>query len=71
MMYWTPRRKAALLAAIESNQIKRPPDLSQEELDSWRQDSLLFGEAGLRSTRLQTYRPSRLRKRNSHARSIR
>ena len=59
---WTAAKKAALLDMILSYKIEVAkvlefyPDLTTEELVSWRELYLLYGNAGLRSTRQQNYR---------------
>jgi len=60
-MRWLPRRKAAVLAAIDDGalsaaQAQQLYELSREELDSWRRDFAAHGVPGLRLTRLQAYR---------------
>ena len=59
---WVIRRKAQVLAAIRAGTITRQAalerySLSDEELDSWQLASEVAGMYGLRSTRLQAYKP--------------
>jgi len=56
-----PRRKAAVVAAVQSGAIGleeacRRYRLSEEEFRAWERDIEIHGVAGLRSTRLQIYR---------------
>jgi two-component system cell cycle response regulator CtrA len=65
---WTPRRKAEVLEAVASGQITleealRRHQLTQEEFLAWQRAYEAFGLPGLRSTRLQQYRPLRPRRR--------
>lgn len=67
-MYWTVRRKAALVTAIKMGKItavwaRCRFRLSDEELDSWITAIERNGIPGLRATRFQIYRdaPSRSR----------
>ena len=58
---WTIRRKAAILAAVRAGEITREEacsryELSEEEFLSWQRTFEAHGLAGLRVTRLQTYR---------------
>ena len=58
---WVPRRKAAVVAAVQSGAIGleeacRRYRLSEEEFRAWERDIEIHGVAGLRSTRLQIYR---------------
>ncbi len=58
---WVPRRRAAVVAAVQSGAIGleeacRRYSLSEEEFRTWERDIEVYGVAGLRSTRLQIYR---------------
>jgi hypothetical protein len=58
---WTPRRKAAVIAAIRGRIItvqeaRERYGLSAEELAAWERDLDRFGVPGLRATRVQIYR---------------
>jgi len=58
---WTPRRKAALVKALKSNEIsleeaQRRFGVSPEEFRSWVASFERYGTPGLRSTRYQIYR---------------
>jgi transposase-like protein len=58
---WTIRRKAAVLAAVRAGEITREEvcsryEISEAEFHSWRRTFELYGLAGLRVTRLRTYR---------------
>ena len=60
---WVIRRKAAVVAAVESGKITleeacRRYQLTEEEFRSWQQAYRSHGLAGLRATRVQQYRPS-------------
>jgi Protein of unknown function (DUF1153) len=62
---WTPKRKAALLAMIESGEVE-PARLvrlgfSQEELATWRRDFLDHGVYGLYVYSLHYHHPNRLK----------
>lgn len=59
-MRWTPKRKAAIVAAIENGDLsvaeaKRQNSMSDEEIAAWRRDYAAHGAPGLRVTKLQTY----------------
>ena len=58
---WVPRRKAAVVAAVQSGVISleeacRRYRLSEEEFHAWERGIATHGVAGLRITRLQIYR---------------
>jgi hypothetical protein len=60
---WTPRRKAEALMAVMSGEITledalRRHQLTEEEFRAWQRAYEAHGLPGLRSTRLQQYRPS-------------
>lgn len=62
---WSPSRKAAVVAAARAGLISREEArarymLSDEELVAWERDFDENGIPGLRTTRLQCYRPTRL-----------
>ena len=62
---WVVRRKAELVAAIRGGLISLEDaceryQLSEEELESWASSLAKHGVRGLRSTRLQHYRKSRV-----------
>ena len=62
---WSPSRKAAVVVATRAGLISREEArarymLSDEELVAWERDLDQNGVPGLRSTRLQCYRPNRL-----------
>jgi hypothetical protein len=62
---WSPSRKAAVVAAARAGLISREEArarymLSDEELVAWERDFDENGVPGLRTTRLQCYRPTRL-----------
>jgi hypothetical protein len=62
---WVVRRKAAVVAAVRSGEVTleeacRVYQLSKEEFLSWDRAFELHGLAGLRVTRIQQYRGSRL-----------
>ena len=64
---WVVRRKAELVAAIRGGLITLDEacaryQLSEEELESWASSLAKHGVRGLRSTRLQHYRRSRIEK---------
>ena len=64
-MRWVARRKAAVVAAVRSGRITmeealRRYQLSEEEFLSWERTFETHGLAGLRATRVQQYRRSRL-----------
>jgi len=64
---WTIRRKAAVVAAVAVGVLTREEacrryQLSEEEFLSWQQAFEAHGLRGLRSTRLQQYKPSRFRR---------
>jgi uncharacterized protein DUF1153 len=58
---WTPKRKAALLGAIEAGEMQADElvrlGVSLEELETWRRNFTAHGVRGLRVTHLQLYRP--------------
>jgi hypothetical protein len=59
--HWTPRRKAALIAAVSRGEITLEEAsnryrLTQEEFISWVAAIENYGEPGLRVTRTQIYR---------------
>jgi hypothetical protein len=61
---WVARRKAAVVSAVRSGGITleealRRWQLTEEEYRSWEQAFERHGLSGLRTTRLQQYRPSR------------
>ncbi len=61
---WTIRRKAAIVAAVVDGAITREEacrryQLTEEELIAWQRAFEAYGLPGLRSTRLQQYRPPR------------
>jgi transposase-like protein len=63
---WVVRRKAAVVAAVRSGGITveeacRVYQLSEEEFRSWDRAFELHGLPGLRATRVQRYRRSRLK----------
>jgi transposase-like protein len=67
---WVVRRKAAVVAAVQSGKITleeacRRYNLSEEEFRAWQRAFEAHGLPGLRATRLQQYRtsPSRPRRR--------
>ena len=58
MMYWTPRRKAEILAklatgAVTQEVLLREHELSVEEIAEWRRMYETYGMLGLRSGRGQ------------------
>jgi transposase-like protein len=58
---WVVRRKAAVVAAVQSGKITleeacRRYNLSEEEFRTWQRAFEAHGLAGLRATRLQQYR---------------
>jgi transposase-like protein len=62
---WVVRRKAAVVAAVRAGGITiedacRIYQLSEEEFLSWVRAFEIYGLAGLRATRLQQYRASRV-----------
>jgi transposase-like protein len=61
---WVIRRKAAVVAAVQSGKITleeacRRYQLTEEEFLSWQRAYQTHGLAGLRATRIQQYRPPR------------
>ena len=59
---WVVRRKAAVVAAVESGKITleeacRRYQLTEEEFGTWQRAYQAHGLPGLRATRLQLYRP--------------
>jgi transposase-like protein len=67
---WVVRRKAAVIAAVQSGKLTleeacRRYNLSEEEFRGWQRAFEAHGLPGLRATRLQQYRtsPSRPRRR--------
>src|SRR5215813_13504073 len=61
---WVIRRKAEVVAAVESGRITveeacRVYQLTEEELLSWQRAFEIYGLPGLRTTRIQQYRKSR------------
>jgi transposase-like protein len=65
---WVVRRKAAVVAAVQSGKITleeacRRYNLSEEEFRAWQRAFEAHGLPGLRATRLQQYRTSRSRPR--------
>jgi len=59
---WVVRRKAAVVAAVQSGKITiedacRRYELSEEEFRSWQRAYQSHGLPGLRATRIQQYRP--------------
>jgi transposase-like protein len=67
---WVVRRKAAVVAAVQSGKITleeacRRYNLSEEEFRAWQRAFEVHGLPGLRATRLQQYRtpPARPRRR--------
>jgi transposase-like protein len=59
---WVVRRKAAVVAAVQSGKITieeacRRYELTEEEFRSWQRDFARHGLPGLRATRVQQYRP--------------
>ena len=67
---WVVRRKAAVVAAVQSGKLTlqeacRRYNLSEEEFRGWQRAFEAHGLPGLRATRLQQYRisPSRPRRR--------
>jgi hypothetical protein len=64
---WTIRRKVAVLTAVVVGVLTREEacrryQLSEEEFLSWQRAFEAHGLRGLRSTRLQQYKPSRSRR---------
>ena len=62
---WVARRKAAVVAAVQSGKINieeacRRYELTEEEFGSWQRAYHAHGVAGLRATRVQQYRPQSL-----------
>lgn len=62
---WSPSRKAAVVAAARAGLITREEAcarylLSDEELDAWERALDRNGVPGLRTTRLQSYRYTRI-----------
>ena len=62
---WVVRRKAAVVAAVQSGKITieeacRRYQLTEEEFRAWQRAYQSHGLAGLRATRVQLYRPPRL-----------
>ena len=62
---WVVRRKAAVVAAVQSGKITieeacRRYQLTEEEFRSWQRAYQSHGLAGLRATRVQQYRPASL-----------
>ena len=60
---WVVRRKAAVVAAVQSGKITieeacRRYNLSEEEFRAWQRAFEAHGLPGLRATRLQQYRTS-------------
>lgn len=60
---WVVRRKAAVVAAVQSGKITleeacRRYNLSEEEFRAWQRAFETHGLPGLRATRLQQYRSS-------------
>jgi len=60
---WTPRRKAEVLMAVMTGEITledalRRHQLTEEEFRAWQRAYEAHGLPGLRSTRVQQYRPS-------------
>jgi len=60
---WVVRRKAAVVAAVQSGKLTleeacRRYQLSEEEFRAWQRDYQTHGLAGLRATRIQQYRPA-------------
>jgi transposase-like protein len=60
LMRWTPKRKAAIVTAVQHGEITgddvaREHGISAEELASWIRDHDAHGRAGMRVTRLQMY----------------
>ncbi len=58
---WVVRRKAAVVAAVQSGRITleeacRRYQLTEEEFLTWQRDYQRHGLAGLRATRVQQYR---------------
>jgi len=63
---WVIRKKALVVAAIRNgilsfNEARERYRLSEEELNSWIQLLDRHGIRGLRTTRMQEYRPAELR----------
>ena len=61
---WVVRRKAAVVSAVRSGRLTLEEalqrwQLTEEEYRSWERAFEQHGLPGLRSTRLQQYRPSR------------
>jgi hypothetical protein len=61
---WTPRRKRAVIEALDAGQISTADAferyaLTPEELNAWVKMFLRHGLYGLRGTRLQYYEPER------------
>jgi hypothetical protein len=61
---WTPRRKAEFVEALASGKISfaqacNDYALSLEEIAEWQAAIVAHGVPGLRTTRLQCYRPER------------
>ena len=59
---WVVRRKAAVVAAVQSGKLTleeacRRYQLSEEEFRAWQRDYQTHGLPGLRATRIQQYRP--------------
>jgi len=60
---WVVRRKAAVVAAVQSGKLTleeacRRYQLSEEEFRAWQRDYQTHGLPGLRATRIQQYRPA-------------
>ncbi|PZX19915.1 uncharacterized protein DUF1153 [Palleronia aestuarii] len=58
---WVASRKAAVVRAVAAGLLKKEAacklySISEEELDSWSNAVLRYGEAALKTTRLQKYR---------------
>lgn len=59
--YWTPRRKAEVVAAVTGgllgvDEVLRTYNLSVEEFAGWQRAIERFGMSGLKQTRIQHYR---------------
>jgi transposase-like protein len=71
---WMPSRKAAVVAAVRDNRITVADalhryQLTAEEFCSWQRAFERHGLAGLRATRIQQYRETRLLQRSRKLRS--
>ncbi len=59
---WVPRRKAEVVAALSLQEACSRYSLTVDEFRSWQESEDQYGLRGLRTTRIQRYRPGHRRR---------